>query len=307
MNDALHFLKKKSGLFYWTSFVLLVVMLAYPLLGSALVFLVMPEPGTMVILSRFDERLLVPYRIVQVAGQVLFLGLPVFFLASLHTRQKQPFSRDTLRFLGVGRKKPARGLFTALLGLLLLQPFIYSVIEGIAYLLLHAGEIGRAILKAAEQQEEFLFYLAGADSFPEFLVVACIVALVPAFCEELFFRGFVQRNYVESLSPARGVFLTGVLFGLFHFSPANLVPLACMGWFLGYLYETSKSLVLPIGVHFSNNLVSLVALQLQRKDSEAVAGTVTEGSIDGWMMIMATAVSVPLFLFAMKRFRSLFS
>lgn len=307
MKRAMHFLDNKKVLFYWTSIVLFLVLLLYPLMGGSLMFLLAPETGHVENPAQFDEGLLELYRVVQVLAQVFFLGLPVFFLASIHTRERLPFSQRNFRFLGFNRKSPAKGLLIALLGVLLLQPCIYSLMAVIDYLFYHAGDVGRAILETSRQQEDFLYYLAGADSFTEFLVVACIVALVPAVCEELFFRGYIQRNYVESLSPARGILLTSVLFGLFHFSPANLVPLFCMGWFLGYLYETSKSLVLPIAVHFSNNLLSLVVLQFQREDSRAIGGANAGNSFEGWMMIVLTTVSIPLFILAMKKFRNIFS
>jgi hypothetical protein len=45
-----------------------------------------------------------------------------------------------------------------------------------------------------------------------------------------------------------------------HFNPINLIPLICIGIFLGMLAYYTRSLLLPILVHFLNNVFSILAL-----------------------------------------------
>lgn len=307
MSDIYHSLKKKSRVFYWTSVVLLVVLALYPLFGGIIMSLVLPGVRGGDAFSCFDRQDLPAIRMVQVVGQVLVLCLPVFFLARLQTGEKRLFSKKNLEFLGFGDKVSGQGLLLAITGVLLLQPFIYVVIESIGYLLPYLGEFGEELLENQKRLEQFLMFLAAADSLSEFFAVAFVVAVIPALCEEVFFRGYIQKNYMDSLSPARGILLTGIVFGLFHLSPANLVPLTFMGWYLGYVYYKSQNLLVPVAVHFCNNFLSLAALQLlqQQPNISGDQPTIMAEAI-GWV-ILSVAVSLGLFAFVMRRFNRLFS
>lgn len=301
MNGREHLPKKNSRVFYRTSIVVLTVLVAYPLFGGLLVSLVLPVTGTENALLRFERQVLPEIRTIQVVGQVLLLALPVFFLAGLRTGEKWPFSGNNFFFLGLGRKVAWHGLFLAVAGVLLLQPLIYAVVEITGRVLPYLGDFGNSLIENQERLERFLMYIAGADSAHEFVAVAFVVAVVPAFCEELFFRGYIQKNYMDSLSPAGGVLLTGFIFGLFHFSPANLVPLTCMGWYLGYVYYKSQNLFVPVAVHFCNNMLSLFLLQLQRRNPDVYDVRVATDDMIGWT-ILPVVVSLLLFFFVMRRF-----
>ena len=306
MNDMYHSLKKKNLVFYSTSATLLVVLVLYPLFGAAIMSLVLPEAGSGEAFSWFDKQDLPAIRTVQVVGQVFVLVLPVFFLAGLHTGERRPFSKKNLEFLGLGHKVSGYGVLLAVIGVLLLQPFIYVVIEGIGYLLPYLGEFGEGLLEDQQRLERFLMFLAGADSFSEFLAVAFVIAVIPAFCEEVFFRGYIQKNYMDALSPAGGILLTGFVFGLFHLSPANLVPLTFMGWYLGYVYYKTQSLFVPVTVHFCNNLLSLAVLQLQEKTPDvSERPAITDETIG--MAVLFVTDSLLLFAFVMRSFNRLFS
>lgn len=301
MGELYRLLQKKRALFFWTGILTLSVLVIYPLAGALMMAVVFRVTGVEGGFSHLDEGLLAPVRAVQSIGQLLFLGMPVFFLAGLQTGQKQMFSGENFRFLGLGRRPTWRVTMLAVLGVVLLQPLIYLMIQYIGHLLSLSGETGRMLLEDQLRLERFLFFLAGADSVPEFLVVAFVIAVVPAFCEEVFFRGFIQRNYVLTISPARGVLVAGFVFGLFHLSPVNLLPLTAMGWYLGYVYYRSGNLLVPVAVHFSNNMLSLMVLQLQRGNPEAHAGASLPGVAPGLLLPLA-ALSLALFVAAVYRF-----
>ncbi len=90
-----------------------------------------------------------------------------------------------------------------------------------------------------------------------FLIVA--VCITPAVCEEMLFRGYVQRTLERTLG-MKSVFITGVIFGLYHMQPLNLMSLSFLGILIGYFYYRSKSLVPCIFAHFTNNLLAVLSL-----------------------------------------------
>ena len=96
-------------------------------------------------------------------------------------------------------------------------------------------------------------------SSQELLWLIIVVCITPAVCEEMLFRGYVQRTLERTLG-MKSVFITGVIFGLYHMQPLNLVSLSFLGILIGYFYYRSKSLVPCIFAHFTNNLLAVLSL-----------------------------------------------
>jgi membrane protease YdiL (CAAX protease family) len=96
-------------------------------------------------------------------------------------------------------------------------------------------------------------------SAQELLWLIVIVCITPAVCEEFLFRGYVQRTLERTLG-MKSIFITGVIFGLFHMQPLNLISLSLLGILIGYFSYRSKSLVPCIFAHFTNNLLAILSL-----------------------------------------------
>ena len=111
------------------------------------------------------------------------------------------------------------------------------------------------------------------------------LAVVPAICEEVFFRGFLMSALRSKLSDRRAIFVTALIFGAFHviIGPSlgleRLLPSFCMGLVLGYVCVRSGSLFPGIVLHATHNgiLTSLIYfedwLKEQNFDVPASAAT----------------------------------
>ncbi len=200
-------------------------------------------------------------RLIQAIGQVLVLALPVMFLAGRHTGKKNPFSQESLAFLGIHRSIDFGAAAIAVSGIFLLQPFLYTVTAlQDSYLWPALGAAGAEVVRQRDLMEAFIKELAQVRSVQEFVTVAVVLAVTPAVCEELLFRGYIQQNYTRSMSSGSAVVLTGFIFALFHMSAANLFPLALLGWYIGYIYLKTGNLAIPFVVHLANNLAALLFL-----------------------------------------------
>jgi len=91
--------------------------------------------------------------------------------------------------------------------------------------------------------------------------------------EELLFRGFLQTGIRKLVWPRwgsmrhrwMGIGVAAVLFGAMHLQMRHHVPaLIVLGIVLGYLYERSGSLTVPIGVHMLFNAKTLLWYHLAR-------------------------------------------
>jgi membrane protease YdiL (CAAX protease family) len=103
------------------------------------------------------------------------------------------------------------------------------------------------------------------------------IAIVGAFVvapigEEVFFRGIIQTGLHRASIPRWGsmqhrwtaIIATATLFGLMHFSTPHQIPaLIVLGIILGYLYERTGSLFVPILVHMLFNGKTLLWFQIE--------------------------------------------
>jgi membrane protease YdiL (CAAX protease family) len=86
-----------------------------------------------------------------------------------------------------------------------------------------------------------------------------IMAVLPAFFEELFFRGVLQRILIRVFrSPWTGIVVTGMIFSAFHFQFEGFLPRAFLGILLGAACWYSGSLWTAILAHFFYNGITVV-------------------------------------------------
>ncbi len=240
---------------------LIAVMLLYPLAGGVLFSFVSGGSEAAFSLSSIQNSQLFSIRLIQAFGQILLLALPVLLLAAWHTGRNNLFAPQSLAFLGIQKRVDFGMAVLAISGIFLLQPLLYTITAvQDHYLWSVLGSAGTEVVRQRDMMESFIKELAQVRSVPEFFFVAFVFAITPAFCEELFFRGYIQQNYTRSISSGNAVLLTGSLFALFHLNAANLLPLALLGWYIGYIYAWTGNLAIPFVVHLANNLVALLFL-----------------------------------------------
>ena len=87
-----------------------------------------------------------------------------------------------------------------------------------------------------------------------------MIAVTPALCEELLFRGYVQSLLTQVFRPVFGVLVSSIAFAAFHMDPVHVIAVVPLGLFLGWLTWQSGSLLPAILAHFTNNLVSVLAI-----------------------------------------------
>jgi len=85
------------------------------------------------------------------------------------------------------------------------------------------------------------------------------IGIVPAVCEEIMYRGYVQRALEKSWGITAAILISGALFGAYHLQISNIIPLATLGVFLAYLTYVSDSLIPAMVAHFVNNGGQVIA------------------------------------------------
>ncbi len=100
--------------------------------------------------------------------------------------------------------------------------------------------------------------LLSASNIFELLLVVIVVAVVPALSEEAMFRGFIQRSFELKYKKYLAVIITALFFSAYHFNPYGFIPLFILGAFFGFAAYKSKTLLVPMFLHFLNNFSAVM-------------------------------------------------
>jgi len=84
----------------------------------------------------------------------------------------------------------------------------------------------------------------------------------PGIGEELWCRGFLGRGLVGRHGFLVGVLLTSLLFGLIHIEPRQALAAFVIGIGLHFSYLASRSILVPMLLHFGNNSLSILSMHI---------------------------------------------
>ena len=179
-------------------------------------------------------------KVIQAVSSVLIFLLPAVAFAMITFRGK-PFY-----FLGLKSVKKPSMYTLAIICMLVAFPFVFWL-----------GDLNRAVdlpawmsgleNDASKQMQAFL----KADDLTDVIINVFIIAFLPAVCEEICFRGALQRILIHiSRNPWVGILITAFLFSAFHLQFQGLLPRMFLGVLLGAIYWYSGSLWPSIVAHF---------------------------------------------------------
>jgi membrane protease YdiL (CAAX protease family) len=92
----------------------------------------------------------------------------------------------------------------------------------------------------------------------EFGLLLLVGALLAGITEEVLFRGFVQRRFVERWGPLKGVVITSVLFGVWHIDVRQGLFAMAVGLWFGLGAQRTGTIVTGAIAHILNNVASFV-------------------------------------------------
>lgn len=118
----------------------------------------------------------------------------------------------------------------------------------------------REIFQTLQKEIEAMYLsLLKGDGLNLYLAIAA-GAVAPAICEEFLFRGFLFASLLKRMTPAAAIAVSGIFFGLIHFNPIDVVALVGIGFLLGTAAYASGGLILPMALHFFNNLFGVIII-----------------------------------------------
>lgn len=245
-------------------------------------------------------------RLMTMAGQILFILLPALLFA------KWIYS-DVGKIIRI-RKPDLKELGLFVIGIIILTPLLQSYLYMQNYFLEILAKNSSAInsIKSFfdalnEMVEKTYGNLLSASNIFELTLVVIVVAVVPALSEETMFRGFIQRSFELKYKKYLAAIITALFFSLYHFNPYGFVPLFILGAFFGFAAYKSKTLIIPMILHFLNNF-SAVSLYHIIGDEELIKSdaSVNPNELSSYVMMFfgLTVLFVGLILVINKYYSS---
>lgn len=174
---------------------------------------------------------LMPKSIFEGISQYLLLLVPALFLIGL--RRKNPV--EVLRLRPMGFKSLGRVWLLSLA----MQPLIMFL-----------SEVG---IRIFGDPSNILFSETAGYGYGK---AVFLLAVTPAICEEVVFRGVIA-DYYKRIGFLKAMLMSGFLFGLYHMNPYQFLYTFFIGIFAYCILRFTDSILAPILLHFFNNFYAV--------------------------------------------------
>ncbi len=175
---------------------------------------------------------------------VVLMIVPIQAMTLLATLFFVRNERDRARALGLRRSAlPAHVTLLLVLGT--------PVLQVAAFVLVHLS--GLEPSPQLERLQELLGRSTGATA----VLFTLLATIVPAFCEELFFRGYVQPRLAARFGPLVAVLVSGLVFALYHGDPLQVITVIPPGLWFAYLAWRARSTFVPMAAHLVFNAMGV--------------------------------------------------
>jgi uncharacterized protein len=127
-----------------------------------------------------------------------------------------------------------------------------------------------------------------------------LVGALPAIGEELFFRGILQRIFIQIFKSAwPGIVFTAFLFSAFHMQFMGFIPRMALGTILGALYWFSGSIFTSMLGHFIFNTINILLIYYKFAELDSKTTSTT-----GYVLFGLASIAGVIFLLNLIRKKS---
>ncbi|MBO9618652.1 MAG: CPBP family intramembrane metalloprotease [Niabella sp.] len=232
-------------------------------------------------------------QLIQTISAVCGFFLPAVITAAL-------LSRKPLRMMGFEQKPAGRQVLFALL-IILAGLGISSGLGYLSYQLPLPQDIKTLFDKWENQYAVQAAGLVSFKNIPDLIISILVLALIPAVCEEAFFRGGLQNFLYRSKKNLWfSVIVVSFIFSVVHLSGYGFLSRFALGIILGLLYQFTGNIWLNILAHFINNALAMIVLYTQVQAGKSVMSAMNDRG-GTYLGLLAVPVVVLLFILFKKR------
>ena len=222
-------------------------------------------------------------QIIQTVTVVFGMLIPTYYVATRLT--KSPFS-----LLGLQAKLSNKNLFTVL-GITLLAVMFSSGLGYLSYQLPLPKNVLQYFTQLENDYTKTVLTIIQIDSIGELLISLFILALLPAVCEELLFRGGLQNFLCRwTQKPWLSIIIVSFIFSAVHFSGFGFLSRFALGVILGFLFHKTGSLWSSILTHFINNALAVFMVYFYAQKGKPLQDVMTDKSGSYWGLLAVVGI-----------------
>lgn len=273
------------------SFLKAAVVLIYILL---VMVITAASSGAPVNIDLSDETMMLTLKISQMVSVIVLFIVPSLVFANLLFEGK-------IKDLGLNRFAPVAFIGAAIALIFVAQPLInwLAYANGKMHLPSFMHETEEWMRRSENTLKVITEAFLADKSMGGLILNLFIVAFLAAVGEELFFRGVLQTTLKSVITGKHAaVWITAIIFSAVHMQFYGFIPRVLLGVVLGYLFQWSGSLWVPILVHFVNNgmavLISYFYRPEELKEMESFNGDGTDIALLIGSLLFTTALLVYL-------------
>lgn len=173
--------------------------------------------------------------------------------------------------------------FKELIGVLLLTLGGFILAVCVANITLYFFPEG--MLETSQGLSEFL-------QNPSLMFLIICSCVLPGICEEALHRGVILYTFSGFKSKWLRVLILGVIFGIFHLSPYRFPQTAVLGGLLTYIMLKTDNFLLPVIMHFLNNLISTLVSALSSSTVNTESTVVGLSTVGVSLILCAFALPI---------------
>ncbi len=245
-----------------------------------------------------DTKVIAFLEIVQAISVILLFVLPAVLIAALWTK-------PGIHYLGITTKPAVTTMLLAGLGILLAVPLINWLADMNSHLQLPAalGVVEEWMKKSEAEAKLLTDAFTKGTSIGSLILNLFIIAFLAAVCEEIFFRGLLQKVLMECIKNKHiAIWIGAIIFSAFHMEFYGFVPRMLMGAYLGYLFYWSGSLWPGMIAHFVNNGMQVFLVWLGNRGAIAADAADKIGVDDNQgITVIVSIVLVAMSLFLVNK------
>ncbi|MDR3653293.1 MAG: type II CAAX endopeptidase family protein [Paludibacter sp.] len=269
------------------------------ILFSITVFLTLLVTPVIAIVANQNPTSVGIIKITQLIMSIVILIIPPFVLAYL-------CSDNTLQFLHLNKKINLMDVFFVFLFMLIVIPFVNLLSDLNHQLVLPKAMVGLEtwMKNSEENATQLTVKLLNVHNIQGLIFNVFLISMIPAFGEELFFRGAIQGVMQQKLNIKVAIWITAIIFSTIHLQFYGFLPRMLLGAFFGYLLFWSENIWLPIAAHFTNNFIAILfyyfknnGYKLPDIDSVGTGNTL-------WLGLASGSLAVFGFFWLKKRFQT---
>ena len=280
---------------YWGQFGIFLALTGVGLIvgqGIGLIMFLSKDPSLLSSPQNAMDKLLVPanaglLRMAQLIAVIFMFILPALIYAKI-------CHKKAMLHLGVRTNMYAPQLIVAVLLMLSALPLVGALRE--LTLQLPLGDyIKNKIVQSKDDYMKQVMVIGVMRNFGEYLVTLFIMALLPGFAEELFFRGAMQNLFTRWFkNPVVAILLSGFIFSAFHFEYSDFIGRFFLGAVLGWVFYLTGNLWINVIMHASFNALSVTGLYLSMQSQGRIDAADMEDKFNLYLTLGALAVFIVL-------------